>query len=130
MRASEASEKKRFIVKIKYIFLILSLDPVWRRFLLHFSTFKALLFFGFQLSILRTCVLEYAKLRHWHRRLVHKLGIPVYGFGESYIRSISNFLNERKQKVVVNGQESAWKDVTSGILQSWVLGPMFFGVAV
>ena len=38
-------------------------------------------------------------------------------FGKSYIRCISNFLNKRKQKVVVNGQESEWKDITSGIPQ-------------
>ena len=56
-----------------------------------------------------------------HRKLIHKL--KKYNLGEKYINWIAAFLKDRKQKVLVNGESSDWKDVLSGILQSSVLGP-------
>ncbi|RUS70397.1 hypothetical protein EGW08_021841 [Elysia chlorotica] len=40
------------------------------------------------------------------------------------------FLTGRKQRVVVNGEESAWMEVLSGIPQGSVLGPFLFVVFV
>ena len=39
---------------------------------------------------------------------------------------IQSFLSNRTQKVIVDGEESGWRDVISGIPQGSVLGPMFF----
>ena len=36
------------------------------------------------------------------------------------------FLNNRCQRVVLNGQSSVWKSVKAGVPQSSVLGPLFF----
>ena len=45
---------------------------------------------------------------------------------DQLIKLIKSFLNNRCQRVVLNGQSSVWKLVTAGVSQGSVLGPLFF----
>ena len=37
-----------------------------------------------------------------------------------------NYLSNRHQRVVLNGQESKWKGIAAGVPQGSVLGPLLF----
>ena len=62
--------------------------------------------------------------RVWHKGLLHKLKLigvegPLLSWFESY-------LSNRKQRVVIDGQYSQWKNINAGVPQGSVLGPLLF----
>ena len=64
----------------------------------------------------------------WHEGLLFKL--KRNGIGRTRLELIRNYLNGRYQRVVFNWRSSSWKEITAGVPQGSVLGPLFFLVYI
>ena len=60
----------------------------------------------------------------WHKGLLHKL--KGYGINGKALGLLENYLTNRQQKVILNGQSSSWLDINAGVPQGSVLGPLLF----
>ena len=48
------------------------------------------------------------------------------GISGPLLKTLTNFLKSRKQKVVLNGQHLSWSDVLGGVPQGSILGLLLF----
>ena len=64
----------------------------------------------------------------WHAGLIYKL--RQNGIWGDLINILNNFLSNRKQRLVLNGQCSSWVDIWTGVPQGSILGPLLFLIYV
>ena len=66
--------------------------------------------------------------RVWHDGLIYEL--KHCGVSGELLSLIQSFLKDRKQRTVLNGQNSHWGDISAGVPQGSILGPLFFLVYI
>ena len=64
----------------------------------------------------------------WHDGLLFKL--QENGISGKLLLALKDFLKSRKQRLVLNGQYSSWRDVNAGVPQGLILGPLLFLVYI
>ena len=52
--------------------------------------------------------------------------LQSYDIEVNLLRLLKNYLTAGQQRVVLNGQTSLWPNITAGVLQGSVLGPLLF----
>jgi hypothetical protein len=62
--------------------------------------------------------------RVWHKGLLHKL--KRCGITGRLLEWLKDYLTDRQQRVIVNGQASEWGRLNAGVPQGSVLGPLLF----
>ena len=74
----------------------------------------------------RAVFLDISKAFHkvWHQGLLFQL--KSYGVEGSLFCLLENYLENRKQRVILHGQCSSWKNIVSGVSQGSALGPLSF----
>ena len=75
---------------------------------------------GFRLG--DSCINQLLSINHeeiWHDGLIFKLS--QNGICDEMINILVNFLSDRKQRVVLNGQCSSWADIHAGVSQVSIL---------
>ena len=60
----------------------------------------------------------------WHEGLVFKF--KQNGISDNLLNIFEDFLRNRKQRVVPNGQTSNWQNIHAGVPQGSILGPLMF----
>jgi len=66
--------------------------------------------------------------RVWHKGLLFKL--KQLGISGPLLSWLRNYLTDRKQRVVIEGQSSDWLGIDAGVPQGSILGPLLFVIFI
>ena len=62
--------------------------------------------------------------RVWHEGLIFKL--KSYGIEGKLLKWLESYLINRKQRVIIDGISSDWRELEAGVPQGSILGPLLF----
>jgi hypothetical protein len=62
--------------------------------------------------------------RVWHEGLIYKL--EGHGIRGKLLKWLVSYLQDRQQRVIINGSKSEWASIKAGVPQGSVLGPLLF----
>ena len=60
----------------------------------------------------------------WHDGIIFKL--TQNGISRNLLKLLCDCLCERRQRIVLNGQDSTWTNITAGVPQDSIRGPLLF----
>ena len=59
----------------------------------------------------------------WYEGIIYKL--KHNGISGTLLSILTDFLRNRKQRVILNGQSLSWASINAGVSQGSILGPIF-----
>ena len=77
-----------------------------------------------QFACMVFCVVSKAFDRAWHKGLIFKL--KQLGIDGDVLKLVSNYLDNRQQRVVIKSSKSSFRSTNAGVPQGSVLGPLLF----